>query len=345
MKKKNIINLIKFYSEHNDAGFRQEVAEIANDFDKNGDTDLSFYIMSLISSADLFVPQMQSEDLKYCTRTQTSSSMLQLPTLVDKELNGIINAIRNKTCVNKFIFHGDPGTGKTETVKHIARIMGRELYTVDFNLLIDSHMGQTAKNIASMFEEINSFFQPDKIIILLDEIDSLAMERGNTNDVREMGRATSALMKGLDCLNNHVVLFATTNLFKHFDKALIRRFDYSVNFNRYSQVDLMDIACELLDYYLSDFTFCEKNKRLFKKIIEEYETIPNPGELKNVIKTAFAFSESSKPFDYLKILYSLVTGSEANIAQLPNYTLREKEILTGIPKSNIARKMHLIEET
>ncbi len=345
MKKKNIINLIKFYSEHNDAGFRQEVAEIANDFDKNGDTDLSFYIMSLISSADLFVPQMQSEDLKYCTRTQTSSSMLQLPTQVDKELNGIINAIRNKTCVNKFIFHGDPGTGKTETVKHIARIMGRELYTVDFNLLIDSHMGQTAKNIASMFEEINSFFQPDKIIILLDEIDSLAMERGNTNDVREMGRATSALMKGLDCLNNHVVLFATTNLFKHFDKALIRRFDYSVNFNRYSQVDLMDIACELLDYYLSDFTFCEKNKRLFKKIIEEYETIPNPGELKNVIKTAFAFSESSKPFDYLKILYSLVTGSEANIAQLPNYTLREKEILTGIPKSNIARKMHLIEET
>lgn len=345
MKKKNIINLIKYYSEHNDAGFRQEAAEIANDFDKNGDTDLSFYIMSLISSADLFVPQMQTDNLKYCVRTDSSSTMLQLTTQVDRDLNGILNAIQNNTDVNKFIFYGDPGTGKTESVKHIARVLNRELYTVDFNLLIDSHMGQTAKNIASMFEEINAFFQRDRIIILLDEIDSLAMDRGNSNDVREMGRATSALMKGLDGLNKYVVLFATTNLFEHFDKALIRRFDYSVNFNRYSQEDLMEIACGLLDNNLSMFTFCEKNKRLFKKIIEEYEMIPNPGELKNVIKTAFAFSEHDKPFDYLRVLYSLVTGNEPIINQLSAYTLREKEILTGIPKSNIARKMRLLEDT
>ncbi len=31
MKKKNVINLIKYYSEDNDAGFRSEAYEIARD--------------------------------------------------------------------------------------------------------------------------------------------------------------------------------------------------------------------------------------------------------------------------------------------------------------------------
>ena len=42
MKKKNIINLIKYYSEENDAGFRTEAYEIASDFDKSG--DYQFYL-------------------------------------------------------------------------------------------------------------------------------------------------------------------------------------------------------------------------------------------------------------------------------------------------------------
>lgn len=33
MKKKNVINLVKYYMEKNDAGFRNEAYEIARDFD------------------------------------------------------------------------------------------------------------------------------------------------------------------------------------------------------------------------------------------------------------------------------------------------------------------------
>lgn len=39
MKKKNIINLIKYYSENNDMGFKNEAYEIAKDFDLSGDSD------------------------------------------------------------------------------------------------------------------------------------------------------------------------------------------------------------------------------------------------------------------------------------------------------------------
>ena len=41
MKKKSIINLIKYYSEKNDVGFRDEAYQIAKDFDNDGDYQLA----------------------------------------------------------------------------------------------------------------------------------------------------------------------------------------------------------------------------------------------------------------------------------------------------------------
>ena len=90
------------------------------------------------------------------------------------------------------------GTGKTETAKHIARILNRELYQAEFGAIIDSKLGQTSKNITTIFDEINNLPHPEKIIILFDEIDALALDRLNNNDLREMGRATSTLLKELD---------------------------------------------------------------------------------------------------------------------------------------------------
>lgn len=54
MKKKNIINLIKYYSENNDMGFKNEAYEIAKDFDLSGDSQLAEYIMALLSTANTF---------------------------------------------------------------------------------------------------------------------------------------------------------------------------------------------------------------------------------------------------------------------------------------------------
>lgn len=57
-EKKNVISLIKYYAEKNDAGFRNEAYEIAKDFDSSGDYQLSAYIMSLLSNVNTFVPQI-----------------------------------------------------------------------------------------------------------------------------------------------------------------------------------------------------------------------------------------------------------------------------------------------
>ena len=93
------------------------------------------------------------------------------------------------------------------------------------------------------------------------------MDRTNSNDLREMGRATSSVLKGLDNLNEKVILVATTNLFSSFDKALVRRFDYVINFNRYTREDLIDIAEILVNGFINQFKFIGRNMRLLKKII------------------------------------------------------------------------------
>ena len=43
---------------------------------------------------------------------------------------------------------------------------------VDFDNIIDSKLGQTSKNISALFNELHKISQPQKIIILFDEIDA-----------------------------------------------------------------------------------------------------------------------------------------------------------------------------
>ena len=58
MKKKNILNLIKYHAEKNESAFRNEAYEIAKYFDDNHDYQLSEYIMALLSDTNTFVPQI-----------------------------------------------------------------------------------------------------------------------------------------------------------------------------------------------------------------------------------------------------------------------------------------------
>lgn len=212
---------------------------------------------------------------------------------------------------------------------------------MDFSAIIDSKLGQTQKNIVALFKEMNGFAHLEKVIVLFDEVDSIALDRTNSNDLREMGRATSTLLKEFDRMDDRIVLLATTNLYDHFDKALIRRFDSVIDFSRYTQEDLVEIAEVLLNAFLNKFKCAGRNVRLFRKIINLMSPIPYPGELKNIIRASVAFSNPSNEFDYLKRLYRTVCPEQADMHMLQSqgFTVREIEILTGISKSQVSREL------
>lgn len=347
VKKQNILNLIKYHVERNENAFRNEAISIARYFDSIGDDQLAEYIMGLIAESNLYIPQASDFEGEFLKQIDIRSmSQLNLPLEISEDIKGIINAVNHNIGINKFLFEGLPGSGKTEAVKHVARLLDRTLYYVDFDNLVDSKLGQTNKNIAGVFAEINMIPNPNKIVVLFDEIDVIALDRVNSNDVREMGRVTSTILRELDRLtdlNKEIVIIATTNLYSNFDKALIRRFDAVINFNKYSKADLIEVAEYYFNSFIKNFKGISKDTRLFKKILKAAANLPYPGELKNLIKTSLAFSDVNIEYDYLRRLYNNLVGNleQTDVTRLyeQGFTVREIERLKGESKSNVSRKL------
>lgn len=349
MKKKNVINLIRFYSQKNDAGFRTEAYEIAADFQKNGDEDLAEYIMALLSESRTFMAQsLDSEGGEFLEKIEVTPETLLLPESIRNDMAGLVNAVERGIGIGKFLFVGAPGTGKTETARHLAFLLNRDLYMVNIPMLIDSKLGQTPKNISGLFAALRDFAHPENLMVLFDELDALALDRTNSRDLREMGRAVSTLLKELDRLDPNIVLTATTNLYQLFDLALTRRFDAVVDFDRYEQSDLKGIAEKLFNNFVSQYKQNGRDVNLFRKILSLNDKLPLPGELKNKIRKAIAFSDPHDEAAYLRRLY-LEFSNEKTIDPIrlkaQKFSLREMETLCGVPRSSLSRSMRAEQGT
>lgn len=346
MKKQDLINLVRYHVERNDDAFVSEVAKIAKEFDETGDSSVAEYLMELIANSNFYVPQSSYKNLKYLKKLNYSAQPLMLPNIIEEDIVGITRSIDGRIGLSKFLFYGAPGSGKTESAYQIARLLNRDILSVNFEQLVDSRLGETAKNVAMLFDEINHL-PYGKVLVVFDEIDSLVLDRVNQNDLREMGRVTSLFLKELDSLNEKVTIIATTNLYPNLDKALIRRFDATVSFDRYSKEDLIEIADSMLTAHLKKSTKSRQDMRLFNKILGNLDTIPYPGDLKQIIKTSIAFSDESNEYDYLRKIYLALNGNPGiiDIQELSDlgYTTREIEVLSRIPRSSVSRKLREIK--
>ena len=304
----------------NENSFRNEAINIARYFDSIGDEQLAEYIMGLIAESNMYTPQSSDFESDFLKQIDTRiMDTLNLPTEISEDVKGIINAVNHNVGINKFLFEGLPGSGKTEAAKHVARLLNRTLFCVDFDNLIDSKLGQTNKNISSVFNEINMIPHANKVVILFDEIEVIALDRINSNDVREMGRVTSTILRELDRLtdlNKEIVIIATTNLFSNFDKALIRRFDAVINFNRYSKEDLIEVAEFYFSSFVKNFKGISKDIRLFRKILTVAEELPYHESTGEVYPKAMINYEPSEEKGYraTEIYYAVKEVNEEVLA-------------------------------
>jgi hypothetical protein len=119
---------------------------------------------------------------------------------------------------------GPPGTGKSLLAGHIAAQLGRPLYTVRLDSVISSLLGDTAKNIRSLFD-----FVPTRDgVLFLDEMDAIAKLRDDRQELGELKRVVNTVIQGLDSLDDRAVVIAATNHPQLLDTAIWRRFPYKI---------------------------------------------------------------------------------------------------------------------
>ncbi|HBP6530765.1 TPA: ATP-binding protein [Pseudomonas aeruginosa] len=125
---------------------------------------------------------------------------------------------------HKVLLHGEPGNGKTILAEAIATELGLPFLRVKYSGLVDSHLGESGKNINKLMEYASSA----PCVVFLDEFDGIAIQRGGGHDVTEVRRITNQLLISLERLPSHCLFVAATNSEEQVDKAIMRRFDLQI---------------------------------------------------------------------------------------------------------------------
>jgi len=127
---------------------------------------------------------------------------------------------------SKLLFHGPPGCGKSYTARALGLELGIPAYVVRFDAIIGAYLGQTAIHLRQLFH----FAETTPCVLLLDELDALGKRRGSPLDVGELDRIVIALMQELEHSKPMGLIVGTSNMAKHLDDALWRRFDLTLLF-------------------------------------------------------------------------------------------------------------------
>ena len=133
------------------------------------------------------------------------------------------------------LFHGPSGTGKTTAAEILVREMrGPDgepghvpLYRVDTSALVSKYIGDTAKNIAAVFES----GRRAGAALLFDEAEGLFAKRSSSGRDSLDKHANAELGFLLQCLEDYPgVAILTTNMRDLIDEAFARRFRFVIEF-------------------------------------------------------------------------------------------------------------------
>lgn len=208
----------------------------------------------------------------------------------------IVKAVRNyldtdfnesgedKPRMNILMF-GAPGTGKTEFVKYLGKVLDRKVLVMKGSDILSKWVGGTEENIAAAFSRAEA----EHAILFFDEIDGLVQERENAHASWEVSQVNELLQQMEDFDG---VMIAATNFRRNLDPAIMRRFTFKLEFD-YLEDDGKRIFFEkMFKTELTDEEFAELS------------TIQNltPGDFRTVRQEQFYLADEQTNLDRIAAL-------------------------------------------
>lgn len=130
-----------------------------------------------------------------------------------------IYELYNKTSGGGLLMYGPPGTGKTMIAKAIACEVGAKFYAIKGSDLRSKWVGESEKNISSLFETARK----DKLaIIMIDEIDTILAQRGEDKHNDKVVNEFLQQIDGFMGKAQNLLLLAATNRPWDIDSAAMR---------------------------------------------------------------------------------------------------------------------------
>ena len=124
------------------------------------------------------------------------------------------------------LFTGPSGTGKTMAAGILTNELGLELYKIDLSQVVSKYIGETEKNLDSIFTGAEN----SNIILFFDEADALFGKRSEVRDShdRYANIEISYLLQKMEDYEGVAIL--ATNLRQNLDEAFVRRLAFSITF-------------------------------------------------------------------------------------------------------------------
>ena len=177
------------------------------------------------------------------------------------------------------LMYGPPGTGKTMAAQVMANELGMELYRVDLSQVTSKYIGETEKNLESVFREA----EHSNVILFFDEADSLFGKRTEVKDSNDKyaNQETSYILQRIESYEGMIIL--ATNLVKNFDSAFMRRITVSI---RFSEPD--EKMRTLLWKDMLQNTALAEDEMLFENLAKQFEITGS--NIKSIVRNALFLS-------------------------------------------------------
>lgn len=149
-----------------------------------------------------------------------------------------------------FLLSGPPGCGKTYIMKAIAAETGYNLYEINLANIGNSEGYKTQNEFKTVFENLENLYKEtgEPSILILDELDSIAMNRKNCNTDWKKDDINSLLMVMNNSAQKGIIIVGATNNPEDLDDAVKRsgRLDKHIKIGLPDAAEAKDIVEKIL---------------------------------------------------------------------------------------------------